>query len=176
MRIFVSLLASLLFVSCSTMPKQPPLKTVPHVDLERFMGAWYVIGVIPWVVEKDNVGTMDIYEMRKDGKIAIRYVFHKKTLSAPAQEWKATARVVNKTTNSEWAVQFIWPFEAPYLVIGLSKDYETTVIGHPSRKLLWIMSRKPVMAEAEYEKILREVAEQGYDPKAVVKVPQKTDK
>lgn len=73
-------------------------------------------------------------------------------------------------------MQFIWPFEAAYLVIELSPDYETTVIGLPSRKLRWIMSRKPVMDDAEYEKILREVAEEGYDARTVVKVPQKSDK
>ncbi len=171
-----AILCSILTLSaCSTVPKQQPLKTVDHVDMERFMGPWYVIGTIPWLVEKNNVGTMDIYEPRKDGKIDIRYVFHKKSLDAPRQEWKAVGRVVDTKTNARWAVQFIWPFEAPYLVIGLSADYQQTVIGHPSRDLVWIMSRKPVMSDADYEKTLHDLARQGYDPKRIVRVPQKID-
>lgn len=154
--------------ACSSLP----LKTVDHVDLDRFMGPWYVVGTIPWVVEKNNVGTMDIYEPRKDGKIDIRYVFHKKSLSAPRQEWKAVGRVVNTKSNAEWAVQFIWPFEAPYLVIDLSPDYQQTVIGHPSRKLVWIMSRTPTIPDRDYAQTVQRLAGLGYDPKSIVRVPQ----
>lgn len=170
------LLASILaLAACSTAPKLPPLQTVKSVDLPRFMGAWYVIGTIPWVVEKNNVGTMDIYELRNDGKISIRYVFHKKSLEAPRREMRAVARVVDKKSNAEWAVRFIWPFEAPYLVIGLSGDYGRCVIGHPSRDLVWIMSRKPTMSESEFNETVRDLAKNGYDPKRIVRVPQKAD-
>ncbi|MFZ9965332.1 MAG: lipocalin family protein, partial [Terrimicrobiaceae bacterium] len=116
-------LATLALAACSTAPKLPPLRTVDHVDLGRFMGDWYVIGTIPWIVEKNNVGTMDIYKLRPDGKIDITYAFHKKSLDAPRREMKAVARVVNTRTNAEWRVQFLWPFEAPFLVIDLSPDY-----------------------------------------------------
>lgn len=168
------LLAPILaLAACSTAPKLPPLETVKSVDLHRFMGSWYVVGTIPWMIEKNNVGTMDIYELRKDGKIDIRYVFHKKSLEAPRREWKAVARVVNKKSNAEWAVRFIWPFEAPYLVIGLSEDYGRCVIGHPSRDLVWIMSRKPTMSDTDYNSTIRDLARKGYDPKRIVKVPQK---
>ena len=169
--IFVTLM--LLFTGCSLTPsKQPPLKTVAHVDLPRFMGAWYVIGTIPWFVEKENVGTMDVYKARPDGKIDITYVFHKKELSAKCQEMHALGTVVDKKSNATWGVQFIWPFKAPYLVIDLAPDYSTTVIGHPSRDLIWIMARNPSMPECDYQKILSDVAKQGYDTKRIVKVPQ----
>lgn len=158
---------------CVTASKLPPLRTVDYVDLPRFMGDWYVIGVIPWVVEKDNVGTMDIYSQRPDGKIEIRYVFHKKSLDAPQQEWKAVARVVDGKTNADWRVQFIWPFSAPYLVIDLAGDYRYTVIGHPSRKLVWIMARQPSMEQTDYQQILERLRGQGYNTDRIVKVPQR---
>ncbi len=70
------LLASLMLLcGCMTTSKPAPLRTVNHVDLPRFMGDWYVIGTIPWMVEKNNVGTMDIYKMRPDGRIGITYAF-----------------------------------------------------------------------------------------------------
>lgn len=163
----------LLLMGCSLTPtNQPPLKTVVHVDLPRFMGDWYVIGTIPWFVEKENVGTMDVYKARPDGKIDITYVFHKKELSAKRQEMHAVGTVVDKKSNATWGVQFIWPFKAPYLVIDLASDYTTTVIGHPSRDLIWIMARKPSMPEAAYQTILSSVAKQGYDTNRIVKVPQ----
>lgn len=41
------LLLPLLFVGCVSAPKAPPLRTVAHVDMERYLGRWYVIANIP---------------------------------------------------------------------------------------------------------------------------------
>jgi apolipoprotein D and lipocalin family protein len=58
-------------------------------------------------------------------------------------------------------------------VIDLASDYRHTVIGHPSRDLIWIMARKPSMDEGDYRDILARVASQGYDTNRIVRVPQK---
>ncbi len=163
-----------LLCGCMTTPKQAPLRTVNHVDLPRFMGAWYVIGTIPWIVERNNVGTMDIYKMRPDGRIDITYAFHKKDLSAKRQEMHAIGSVLDTKTNARWGVQFLWPFKAPYLVIDLAPDYSTTTIGYPSRDLIWIMARTPSLPESTYQKLLQHAAAQGYDLSRIVKIPQKT--
>jgi len=167
-----TLLLPLLLAACATTPRLPPPSTVAHVDLERFMGDWYVIGTIPWFVEKNNVGTMDIYSLRPDGKIDIRYVFHKKSLDAPRSEMKAIATVVDKTSNAHWAVQFLWPFKAPFLVIDLAPDYSRTTIGYPDHSLIWIMSRTPQLSEEEYSQALATAANKGYDTSRIVRVPQ----
>ena len=171
----ITILLSPLFLLCgcmSTAPKKAPLKTVDHVDLHRFMGDWYVIGTIPWIVEKNNVGTMDIYKMRPDGRIGITYAFHKKDLSAKRREMHAIGTVLDKQTNVRWGVQFFWPFKAPYLVIDLAPDYSSTTIGYPSRDLIWIMARTPTLSESTYQSLLQKASSQGYDIKRIVKVPQ----
>ena len=169
------LMAVVLLCGCMSMPeKNEPLRTVDHVDLTRFMGEWYVIGTIPWIVERNNVGTMDIYKMRPDGRIDITYAFHKKDLSAKSQEMHAIGTVLNTKTNARWGVQFIWPFKAPYLIIDLAENYSTTTIGYPSRDLIWIMARTPTLPDMTYQALLQNAALQGYDTNRIVKVPQKT--
>jgi len=163
-----------LLCGCMTTPKQAPLRTVNHVDLNRFMGEWYVIGTIPWIVEKNNVGTIDIYKMRPDGRIDITYSFHKKDLSAKRQAMHAIGSVLDTKTNARWGVQFIWPFKAPYLVIDLAADYSTTTIGYPSRDLIWIMARTPTLPASSYQTLLQKAAAQGYETNRIVKVPQTT--
>ena len=179
-KIFRSLAATALaaLASCSSSgrPKLPPLKTVPHVDLQRYVGDWYVIANIPYSLENGKVGTFDRYAMRPDGKMDNVYYFRRGSLDAPLEKWSGVAWVHNKETNAEWRVQFIWPLRVPYLIIDLDPDYQWSVIGYPSRKLAWVLSRKPNLDEATYQGILKRLEAQGYDPKLIAKVPQRTEK
>jgi apolipoprotein D and lipocalin family protein len=84
------------------------------------------------------------------------------------------AWVHDEQTNAEWRVQFVWPFRVPYLVIDLDEDYQWAVIGYPSRKLGWVLSRSPSLDETTYQGILRRMQKQGYDTTKLVKVPQRT--
>jgi apolipoprotein D and lipocalin family protein len=160
------------FTSCSTAVKQPPLKTVAHVDLPRYMGDWYVFAHIPYSLEKGKVGTLDRYTPRPDGKMDNIFLFRKGSLDAPLQQWQGKAWVHNKETNAEWRVQLLWPFRIPYLIIDLDPDYQWSVIGYPNRKLAWVLSRKPSLDEATYQGILQRLEAQGYDRTKLVKVPQ----
>ena len=162
-----------LLSSCSTSKKQPPLKTVPYVDLDRYMGDWYVISHLPYSLENGKVGTLDRYVRRPDGKIDNAFLFRKGSLDAPLQQWKALAWVYNTKTNAEWRVQFIWPLRSPYLVLDLDKDYQWSAVGHPKRKLGWVLSKSPTMDEATYQGILERLGKQGYDVSKFEKVPQK---
>ena len=47
-----------LLAGCTTM-NQPPLRTVPHVDLDRYLGDWHVIANIPYYLEQGKVATLD---------------------------------------------------------------------------------------------------------------------
>ena len=47
-----------------------------------------------------------------------------------------------------------------------------TVIGREKRDYVWIMARTPVIAEADYQRLLNIVAAQGYDINKVRRVPQ----
>jgi len=171
-RLLLSALALLAITSCSSPMKHPPLRTVSHVDLQRYMGDWYVFANIPYSLEKDKVGTLDRYALRPDGKLDNIFLFRRKTLDAPLEQWKGTAWIHNTETNAEWRVQFIWPFRVPYLIIDLDKDYQWSVVGYPNRKLAWVLSRKPALDDATYQEILQRLKEQGYDPAKLQKVPQ----
>ena len=69
-------------------------------------------------------------------------------------------------------MQFLWPFKSKFLIIELDKNYETTVIGHPSRNYVWIMARTPVIEESIYNSIIENLSLVGYDIKKIKKVPQ----
>ena len=54
-----------------------PIHTVSHVDLERFMGDWYVVASIPTFIEKDAYNAVESYQLNADGTIATTFTFNK---------------------------------------------------------------------------------------------------
>jgi apolipoprotein D and lipocalin family protein len=69
-------------------------------------------------------------------------------------------------------MQFLWPFKAAYLIVYLDDNYKKTIIGVPTRKYVWIMSRDPDVSDAKYQELLDRVAAAGYDTERVQRVPQ----
>ena len=50
--VIVILAAAALVAACQLSPDRPPVETVDDLDLDRFMGDWYVIANIPTPPEK----------------------------------------------------------------------------------------------------------------------------
>jgi apolipoprotein D and lipocalin family protein len=170
--ILVSLLAAIIAISgCTSM--QQPMKTVPHVDLPRYMGDWYVIANIPYFAEKGCVGSIESYALRPDGKIDNWFSCRKKSFDAPMKR-KATAvaTVKDTITNASWTVRFFKLISVDYMILDLDPNYQWVAVGHPSRNYGWIMSRTKSLPDQTYQHILENLKDQGYDPARFQKVPQ----
>jgi len=152
--------------------EEQPMSTVESLDLERFMGDWHVIGLIPNFIEKSAVNGIEHYALEPDGSVGITYSFREKHANGKQKVMKAKGFIYNHDSKAEWRVQFIWPFKFPYLVVELDPDYSYTVIGVPNRKYAWIMSRKPSLDPDVYNGILTRMAAIGYDTSKIKKMPQ----
>jgi len=149
-----------------------PPRTVNHVDLDRYMGRWYVIANIPYLLEKGKVASFDSYARRPDGRLDNIFTFREGSLDAPEKSWKGVAWITNPETDAEWKVRFVWPFTSTYLVLELDPDYRWAVVGTPGRGLLWILARERRLSPADYEHILQLIERQGYDRTKLALVPQ----
>ena len=83
----------------------PPLTSTADVDLERYMGRWWVIANVPYFAEKGKVATADIYALREDGRIANVFAY-RKAFDKPEKETNAVARVLPGTTRATALVSF----------------------------------------------------------------------
>jgi apolipoprotein D and lipocalin family protein len=153
-----------------------PIHTVDNVDLDRFMGDWYVIANIPTFIEKNAYNAIETYRLDKDGTVATTFRFNKGSFDGPVKEYHPRGFVSEDPSNAVWGMQFIWPFKTEYRIIYLNDDYTTTVIGRTKRDYVWIMARTPAMPEDEYAAILNFLKDQGYDLDKVQKVPQESDR
>ncbi len=157
-------LALVVFGCAGTAVSESPLTVVDTVNVNRYLGKWYEIASYPAWFQKGCTGTTAEYSLLPDGKIQVVNRCHKDSLTGPLKESKGKAEVVDTATNAKLKVWFFWPFKGNYWIIDLSPDYQWAVVGEPSRKYLWILSRSPSMNEAVYQGILKRLPPKEYDP------------
>jgi apolipoprotein D and lipocalin family protein len=161
----------ILLTSCGS-NNLKPIHTVEHVDLNRFMGEWYVIANIPTFIETDAYNAIETYQMNDDGSIATTFTFHQGSPDGELKQYKPTGFIVDQQSNALWNMQFIWPIKAEYRVIYLDDDYQTTIIGRSKRDYVWLMSRQPGIDASRYQSLLSFIESQGYDLNKIQQVPQ----
>lgn len=175
MRRFQQLLIIFAFLSsaaCSTVT-QEPITTVEYVDIDRFMGDWYVIANIPTFLEKNAHNAIESYKLAEDGTVETTFTFRKGSYDGPEKRYTPRGFIQNTTSNAVWGMRFVWPFKAEYLIVYLNEDYTQTVIGRSKRDYVWIMARTPEIDDTDYKRILSFLSEQGYKTDLIQKVPQK---
>lgn len=149
------------------------MRTVPHVDLERYMGNWYVIAEIPYFAERNCVDSVESYALRPDGDIDNTFSCRRKSFDAPMKRvTSARAHVLDPTSNAAWRVRFFGVLSAQYRILELDPDYQWVLIGHPSRHYAWILARSRTLSDATYDEILRRARTHGFDPAQFSRVPQ----
>ena len=153
------------FFSCvGTVKSNSTLTVVDSVDLQRYLGQWYEIASYPAWFQKGCAGSTAEYSLLSDGKIQVVNRCRKDSLDGPLKESKGKAEIVDTATNAKLKVWFFWPFKGNYWIIDLDPDYQWAVVGEPSRKYLWILSRTPSLDEATYQEIIERLPQKGYDP------------
>ena len=148
-----------------------PIDTVEYLDLNRFMGDWYVIASIPTFIEKDAYNAIESYKLDDDGTVATTFRFNKGRLDGPLKEYHPRGFIRDNKSNAVWGMQFFWPFKAEYRVIYLADDYSQTVIGRSKRDYVWIMAREDTIPNVDYERILKFLQDQEYNITDLRKVP-----
>lgn len=155
--------------------KSGPLVTVPYVDLQRYLGKWYEIASYPAWFQRGCTGSTAEYALLPDGRIRVINRCYKNSLDGQLKESTGKAEVVDRASNARLKVCFFWPFKGDYWIIDLDPVYQWAVVGVPSRKYLWILSRTPSMDEGLYNGILHWLNAQGYDPSLLRRTPQPTE-
>lgn len=161
----------LMLAACQSTPLAP-LPTVAKVDLARFMGDWYVIANIPTFIEEGAHNAVETYRLDSDGSIATTFTFRAGKFDGEVKRYNPRGFVLDTSTNALWGMRFVWPIKADYRITYLADDYTQTIISRQKRDYVWIMARTPVIAEADYQRLLTIVAAQGYDINKVRRVPQ----
>ncbi len=174
--IIITLLAALAPRGAGAADDPPPLTTVPSVDLDRYLGLWHQVALIPNRFQDQCVAnTTAEYTLREDGRITVLNSCDEADGKRDSAE--GLARIVDTATNAKLEVSFFsvlgWrPVWGDYWVIGLDPDYQWAVVGTPSRKYGWVLARTPALSDEVMETVFGILEANGYRRDAfVVSVP-----
>jgi apolipoprotein D and lipocalin family protein len=146
------------------------LPVVPAIDLNRYAGKWYELARLPNRFERNCSSDITAnYALRPDGKIDVRNAC--KQANGKVKESKGTAKVADKKgPNSKLKVTFFWPFAGDYWILDLDPQYQWVLVGVPTRKYLWILSRSANLDAKTYEQIVAKAQSLGFDTSQLLRV------
>jgi apolipoprotein D and lipocalin family protein len=156
---------SLILSGCSLFGSKdyPFLQVVPKVDINKYLGKWYEIASLPVSQQKGCYCTTAEYSIIDSTTIKVLNKCRKDSINGKYDEAEGKAFVVEGSNNAKLKVQFFWPFRGDYWIIDLDENYQYAVVGVPSRKYFWILSRTPKMDEELLNLLLTRVKEKGFD-------------
>ena len=167
----ILLIATTLLSGCLMQPvyrvSTDPVKTVAHVDLNRYLGKWYEIYRLPnWFEDTDCITVTAEYSALPDNQINVLNTCQKKDRLKQAN---GVAKIPDLQSNAQLKVSFFRPFYGDYWVLDLATDYSWVLVGEPSGKYFWILARTRQLSPQLEEQLLQKAEKLGYLRKDLIK-------
>lgn len=159
--------AALLLAGCATVFSRHPVgnTAVPQpaksVELDRYLGKWYELARYEQGFQKDCDGVTAEYALRGDGKISVLNMCRKP--DGKQTDAKGTAKIVDPTTRAKLKVSFFGPFYGDYWVLDHADDYSWSIVGEPSGRYLWLLSRDATPGQGKLDELIARARAMGYD-------------
>ena len=152
---------------CTTVFSKHPVgnRAVPEpaktVEISRYLGRWYELARYEQGFQKDCEGVSADYARREDGMISVLNRCRKP--DGTIKDAKGRAKIVDPATNAKLKVSFFGPFYGDYWVLDHADDYSWSIVGEPSGRYLWILSRDATPGQARLNELIGRVRALGYD-------------
>lgn len=143
------------------------LPTVASVDIERYRGLWYEVARLPNRFQQADSKATAEYAPAPKSSISVRNIEFRPDGTTKAAE--GTAKAVEGSNGARLKVRFkglaaLAPVssEGNYWVIDLQPDYSFAMVGTPSRKFLWLLSRDRKPGKKVFEAAVAKAKSLGF--------------
>ncbi len=172
MKIILSILAVVLIfgVTITSQAKaDTDLKTVDHVDVEKYLGTWYQIAHIPLIFEGGNCAcARQVLSLRSDGLVGVYNSCNSGGPSGELREIRGEGYNDDPATNSKFTIDFHLPHKGTYWIIGLAADYSYAVVSDKTKSTIYILSKTPTLSSELYNEAMAKAAVQLDTSKVVL--------
>jgi len=169
-KLWLAALATLAMSACMTPPpvnrsSAAPLLEARTVQLDRYLGRWHEAARLPNSFERDCVAALAEYTAREDGMVGVLNTCRKG--DGALDQARGRARFVEGPNVGKLEVSFFGPFWGDYWVIDLASDYSWAIVGEPSGRYLWILTRAPRVDATQKTMFEERLRALGYEPNAL---------
>lgn len=134
------------------------------VDLDRYAGRWYEFARYENRFEKGCESVTAEYAKRADGLITVANRCRDGGVDGPVRVSEGRAKIVPGSANAKLKVSFFGPFYlGNYWVLDHADDYSWSIVGEPSGRYLWILTRAEKPDSTLRAQLVSRVAALGYD-------------
>lgn len=161
------LAAGTLLAGCAALGPKHPVgnAAVPQpaksVELNRYLGRWYELARYEQGFQKDCDSVTADYSLREDGNIEVLNACVKP--DGKRTDAKGKAKIVDTATNAKLKVSFFGPFYGDYWVLDHAEDYSWSIVGEPSGRYLWLLSREATPGKERLDALIARARALGYD-------------
>ncbi|KXO87452.1 hypothetical protein AYK86_02030 [Acinetobacter venetianus] len=167
---------SLTALSMATFADTAKPTAVDQIDIKQYAGKWYEIAHLPMYFQRQCVSdTTAKYSLNANNTIQVINSCRNKS---DQMDQSVGVAYPDNAGMSKLKVSFMpkalrWiPFtKGDYWVLRVDPNYKVALVGGPSNKYLWLLSRTPTIDEATYQSYLETAKQQGYDLSELIKTP-----
>lgn len=165
----VATLSAALLGGCAALAGGGPVgnRAVPQpakaVDLNAYLGRWYEYARYEAPFQKGCEAVTADYSLRDDGRIKVVNSCRQGSVDGKLKDATGRAKIVDTATNAKLKVSFFGPFYGDYWVLDRSDDYQWAIVGEPSGRYLWILTRQAVPSAVTARTVEQRAASLGYD-------------
>lgn len=166
------ILISLIMLNFLACKSSKELDTVEAVDIIKYAGLWYEIARLPNSFEKGLECVTAKYSIKENNKIEVINGGVNAEVKSRKKDIKGLAWVPDEKYPGRLKVRFFWPQAANYYIIALDDEYQYALVGTPSRKYLWVLSKSKLLEDATYNELLEIARMNGFPVENMIKVRQ----
>ncbi|SAL20063.1 Lipocalin family protein [Caballeronia sordidicola] len=134
------------------------------VDLDRYLGQWYEFARYENRFERGCEAVTANYAKREDGLISVINSCRHGGVNGTPKSSEGKAKVVADSHNAKLKVSFFGPFYVgDYWVLDHADDYTWSIVGEPSGRYLWILTREAKPSAAIRTALIDRARKLGYD-------------
>jgi apolipoprotein D and lipocalin family protein len=161
--------------------EESSVKTIPTLDVSRYLGTWYEIAKYPnWFQKKCVSNTQAVYSLKSDGNLKV--LNSCRTADGEISQAEGAARQVGASDSPKLEVRFApaWLSFLPmvwgdYWVIDLDSQYQVAAVSDPRREYLWVLSRTPQLDKKIYDALLLRLQNQQFEVRKLELTQQLTN-
>ena len=161
-------------LALAAVANEDELRTIPALDVPRYMGTWYEIAKYPNPFQKKCVkDTRADYQLLVNGAVQVtnRCTMDngevEVVVGAGRQVGNARSPKLKVRFAPEW-LSFIPMVWGDYWVIDLDPEYQLVAVSEPKRDYLWVLARTPTVNPRAYEELVVRLEKKGFDSRKMV--------